>query len=155
MTKVFQYCVHHNYLHKESGLQYDKDGNEFDVLKFMILDECHCHDKYIPTKRLFVITHDIYFPTLTHDNLHVINLSNKIVDVIIGGLEQASNIRVDTTDKISLYDTMLKSLELPTKNLIQLLHLKDDVSYLMKTLDVVMPDIRVQGNSYPMMCHTH
>ncbi len=49
VTKIFQYCVHRNYLHKVTALQYDKDGNQCDFLKFMILDECHYNDKYIPT----------------------------------------------------------------------------------------------------------
>ncbi len=49
-TKVFQYCVNHNYLSEESGFQYDRDGKECEFLKFMTLDKCHYNDKYIPTK---------------------------------------------------------------------------------------------------------
>ncbi len=72
----------------------------------MILDECLCNDKHIPTKQLFDLTHHIYFPK---ENL-VINLSNKIIDIIIGWLERASDSRVDSTDKIRMYDTAIKSV---------------------------------------------
>ncbi len=49
--KVFQYCICHSYLDKESSLQYGKDGNECDFLRFMILEEFHCNDKYTATKQ--------------------------------------------------------------------------------------------------------
>ncbi len=50
VSRVFQYWVCHSYLHKESGLQYDKDGNECDFLRFIFLEEFYCNDKYIATK---------------------------------------------------------------------------------------------------------
>ncbi len=139
-VKVFQFCVRHNYLDDESGLQYDKDGNECEFLKFMILDECHSNDKYIPTKRLFDLTRDIYFLPVSKENLQIVNVSNKIVDAIIGGLERASDVKVDTTDKIRLYDKTLHSLELSKTNLIRILHPKDGDKDFMKSLDVVLSD---------------
>ncbi len=109
---VFQYCVCHNYLDDKSGLQYNKDRNKCDILKFMILDKYHLNDKYIPTKWLFDLTHDIYFLPVSKENLQIMNLSNKIIDAIIGGFECTSDSIVDSTDKIRLYDKTLHSLEL-------------------------------------------
>ena len=139
-AKFFQYCVRHNYLDEESGLQYDKDGNECDFLKFMILDDCHSNDKYIPTKRLFDLTRAIYFSPVSKENLQIINLSNKIIDAIIGGLERAFDVRVDTTVKIRLYDETLLSMELSKTNLIRILHPKDGDNDWKKKLDVALSD---------------
>ncbi len=49
-------------------------------------------------------------------------------------------LTAELTEKIRLYDTLIKSLELSTKHMIQLLHPKDDESSLLKSLDVVMSD---------------
>ncbi len=73
-------------------------------------------------------------------NLQVLKLSNTNVDCITGGLERASDIRVDTSDKIMLYNNTLKSFELSTKHLIQLLCPNDDESGLLTILHAALTD---------------
>ncbi len=123
-------------------MQYDKDGNEYEFLMFMILDKCHCNDKYIPTKKLFDLICDIYFSPVPKENLQVINHQIKLLmsSLVDWKLERSSDSRVDTTENICLYDATLKSLELSTNHLIWILHPKDDLAYLMTSLDVVLSD---------------
>ncbi len=44
-NQIFQFCVCHNYLDAETGLQYDEKGEECDFMSFMILSEIHQNDR--------------------------------------------------------------------------------------------------------------
>ncbi len=106
----------------------------------MFLKKFHRNDRYIPTKQLFDLACDIYFLPVTKNNLQALNLSNKIIDVIIGGLEKVSDSRIDTSDKIRLYDETFKSLALSTNNLLHILLPEDDNSDSMIHLNGAMTD---------------
>ncbi len=126
VNQIFQYCVRHNYLDETDGLQYDHDGEECDYLIFKIHQGKHLNNKYFITKGMFDLTCNIYFLPVTETNLQILNLSNKIIDGMIGGLEKESDARVDTSDKIKLYNETFKMLNKSTKHLIQLLTNEDD-----------------------------
>ncbi len=70
----------------------------------------HLNDKYLVTKQMFDLICNIYFLPLTETNLQVLNLSNKIVDFIIGGLEKESDVRINMPEKIKLYNQTSKML---------------------------------------------
>ncbi len=89
---------------KTNGLQYDQDGEECDYLVFKILQGIHLNDKYLVTKWMFDLTCNIYSLPVTETNLQILNLSNKIIDGIVGGMEKESDARIDMSDKINLYD---------------------------------------------------
>ncbi len=140
VTKIFQYCVRHNYMDETNGLQYDQDGEECNYLVFKILQSLHQNNKYLVTKRMFDLTCNIYFLPVTETNLQILNLSNKIIDGIIGGLEKVSDVRINTTEKIKLYNQTFKILNKSTGHLIQLLSNEDDKKDKMKYFKEAMID---------------
>ncbi len=52
---------------------------------------------------MFDLTRNIYFLPFTETNLQILNMSNKIIDGMIGGLEKESDVRINTKDNIKLY----------------------------------------------------
>ncbi len=125
-NQIFQFCVRHNYLDAETGLQYNEKGEECDFMSFMILSEIHQNDRYIVTKRLYDLTRDIYFLPISESDLQIVNLSTKVIDAVISGLGKAANIMVDSTAKIDLYNKAEAMLESATSNLIQLLNVNNN-----------------------------
>ncbi len=126
VTKIFQYCVRHNYMDETNGLQYDQDGEECDYLVFKILQGIHLNNKYLVTKWMFDLTRNIYFLPVTETNLQIVNLTNKIIDGIVGRMEKESDERIDTTEKIKLYSQTFKILNKSNEHLIRLLSNEDD-----------------------------
>ncbi len=55
---------------------------------------------------------DRYFLPVAETNLSILNLSKKVIDGIIGGLKKGCDVRINTTNKIKLYDQTLKILGL-------------------------------------------
>ncbi len=84
------------------SLQYDNKGEECDFLGFKILQELHCNERYIITKCFINLSHTIYFLLVTKPDSHILNQWNKVIDCFIGDLEQVSDIRIDTSEKVSL-----------------------------------------------------
>ena len=125
-NQIFQFCVRHNYLDAETGLQYNEKGEECDFLSFMILSEIHQNDRYIVTKRLYDLTRDIYFLPISDSDLWIDNLSTKVIDAIISGLGKAANIIIDSSAKIELYKKAEAMLESATLNSIQLLNVNNN-----------------------------
>ncbi len=75
---------------------------------------------------MFNLTCNIHFLPATETNLQIFNLSNKFIDGIISGLEKESDVRIDVSDKIKLYNQTLKILNKSTRHLIRLLSNEDD-----------------------------
>ena len=73
-NQIFQYCIRHNYLNAETGLQYNKEGEVCEQLKFMVKTGIHQNDKYILTKRLYDLTRNIYFQPVTKPDSFVYDL---------------------------------------------------------------------------------
>ncbi len=89
---------------------------------------------------MFDLTRNIYFLPVTETNLQILNLSNKIIDGIIGGLEKESDARIDTKDNIKLYNQTFKILNKSTGHLIRLLRNEDDKTDKMKEFKEAMTD---------------
>ncbi len=100
VSQIFLLCDHHNNLDEETSLQYyDKKGEVCEHLGFMILQEiCH-NNRHIATKSLYILSH---FLPVTKGDSHILHLSNKAIDCIIGGLEKSSDIEIDITKKTGL-----------------------------------------------------
>ncbi len=63
-NQVFEYCICHKYLDAETGLQYDENGKECNILTFMIHDGTHMSDQYVVSKQLLDLTRSIYFQSV-------------------------------------------------------------------------------------------
>ena len=98
--QIFWYCVNHNYLNADTGLQYNENGMECKFLLFMIHDGTHVNDKYFVTKRLFELTHSIHFQPVKNPYSEAFGLSNKIIDKVVDALSNATTFTVDSSGKI-------------------------------------------------------
>lgn len=107
----------------------------------MILEETHYNDRYIVTKWLFDLTCEIYFSPVTDPDLHKLNLSNKDIDGVINSLEKATDTKVDTSEKISLYEGTWRQIENSMANLIWLLHPDKKSSAGMREFNKAMIDL--------------
>ncbi len=82
----------------------------------------------------------MYFLPVTELNLKILNLSNKVIDGIVGCLEKALVIKVDISDKFSLYDKTPESFTYSTKHLIWLICHKDYTSDAIKNFNEALND---------------
>ncbi len=71
------------YLDADTHLQYAAKGEECNYLIFMIPQDINYNSRYLVTKCLFDLTHDIYFLPFTDTNSHILNLNNKVIDGIM------------------------------------------------------------------------
>ena len=124
--KIFRYCVNHNYLDADTGLQYDANGKECEFLSFMILDDTHVNDKYFITKRLLDLTRSIHFQPVKNQSSEAFGLSNKIIDKVVDALSNATTFIVDSNDKIQLYEKAFENIRKRSKAMIILLRRGED-----------------------------
>ncbi len=123
---IFRYCVNHNYLDAETGLQYDANGKECNFLSFMIHDGTHLNDKYFVTKQLLDLMHSIHFQPFKNPYSEAFGLSNKIIDKVVDALPNAIMSTVDSSDKIRIYYNAFENIKKSAKAMIILLHLDED-----------------------------